>query len=104
MGKIKKIMAAGDFPEYSRREFIRSGMSLALERGQRRGVQDDRKRTDARGNQTMGKIGKVLEAYDFPEYSPREFFHAGMSLALERGRRRSVQADRERTDARRARP
>ena len=52
----------------------------------------------------MGKIGKVAEAYDFPEYSPREFFHSGMSLALERGQRRSVQADQERKDARRARP
>jgi hypothetical protein len=52
----------------------------------------------------MGKVGKVVGAYDFPEYSPREFFHSGMSLTLGRGRRRGVQADRERNDARRARP
>lgn len=103
MGKIKKLMVAVDFPEYSLRDFFRSGMSLALERGLRRRVQADRQRTDAR-SQTMGKVEKVAEAYDFPEYSPREFFRSGMSLALGRGHRRRVQADRERNDARRARP
>lgn len=91
MGKIKKMMAADDSPEYSPREFFRSGMSIALGRGQQRSVQADRERTDARRSQTMGKIGKVLMADDSPEYSPREFFRSGMSLALGRGRRRSFQ-------------